>query len=111
MTRGETSHHQPPTPPTQEDHPMSIKDEMMKRGMQMMSDPRVAKLMQNPQFMKFMMAAVQVPGKVNSFTNEQAKNFASTFRLATAEDLKDLQRTVRRLEREIAKLHDQLAAR
>jgi polyhydroxyalkanoate synthesis regulator phasin len=90
---------------------MSIKDEMLKRGMQMMSDPRVAKLMQNPQFMKVMMAAMQVPGKVNTFTNEQAKVLASALRLATAEDLKDLQRTVKRLERQIAKLEDQIATR
>ncbi len=89
---------------------MSLKKEMMKRGMQMMSDPRVAKLMQNPQFMKVMMAAIQVPGKVNSFTNEQAKNLASALRLATAEDLKDLHRTVKRLERELARLEEQLAA-
>jgi hypothetical protein len=90
---------------------MSIKDEMLKRGMQMMSDPRVAKLMQNPQFLKVMMAAMQVPGKVNTFTNEQAKVLASALRLATAEDLKDLQRTVKRLERQVAKLEDQLATR
>ena len=87
---------------------MSIKDEMMKRGMQMMSDPRVGKLMQNPQFMKLVMAAIQVPGKVNSFTNEQAKVLAGTLRLATAEDVKELQRTVKKLEREVAKLREQL---
>lgn len=90
---------------------MSIKDEMLKRGMQMMSDPRVAKLMQNPQFMKVMMAAMQVPGKVNTFTNEQAKVLASALRLATAEDVKDLQRAVKRLERQMAKLEDQIASR
>jgi len=87
---------------------MSLKSEMMKRGMQMMSDPRVMKLMQNPQFMKLMMAAIQVPGKVNSFTNEQAKHLATALRLATAEDLKDLQRTVKKLEREISRLEEQL---
>jgi hypothetical protein len=90
---------------------MSIKDEMLKRGMQMMSDPRVAKLMQNPQFMKVMMAAIQVPGKVNTFTNEQAKVLAGALRLATAEDLKELQRTVKRMERQLAKLEDQFATR
>jgi|SRR5690348_251451 polyhydroxyalkanoate synthesis regulator phasin len=88
---------------------MSIKKEMMKKGMQMMGDPRVAKLMQNPQMMKLMGAAFQVPGKVEAFTNEQARNLASALRLATAEDMKDLQRAVKRLEREVEKLHQQLA--
>jgi hypothetical protein len=88
---------------------MSLKSEMMKRGMQMMSDPRVMKLMQNPQFMKVMMAAIQVPGKVNTFTNEQAKLLAGALRLATAEDMKELQRHVKKLEREVARLEEQLA--
>ncbi len=90
---------------------MGIKDEMMKRGMQMMGDPRVMKLMQNPQFTKVLMTAIQVPGKVNSFTSEQAKHLASALRLATAEDMKDLQRTVKRLERELAKLQEAASGR
>ncbi len=87
---------------------MSIKKEMMKKGMQMMGDPRVAKLMQNPQVMKVLGAAFQVPGKVEAFTNEQARHLASALRLATAEDLKDLQRMVKRLEREVDRLQQQV---
>lgn len=89
---------------------MGIREEMMKRGMQVMSDPRVGKLMQNPQFMKLLMALMQVPGKVNSFTNEQAKLLASTLRLATAEDMKELERRVKKLERELGKHVDATAA-
>jgi cell division FtsZ-interacting protein ZapD len=83
---------------------MSIKDEVMKRGMKLMSDPRVGKLMQNEQFMKAMMAVVQVPGKVNTFTTEQTERFASMMRLATAQEVKDLKRTVKNLETEVARL-------
>lgn len=85
---------------------MSIKDEVMKRGMAAMSDPRMMKLMQNPQFMRVVGALIQVPGKVNTFTNEQARLLASTLRLATAEEMKDLARTVKRLEQRLAKLED-----
>lgn len=87
---------------------MSIKKQVMKKGMQMMGDPRVAKVMQNPQVMKLMGAAFQMPGKVEAFTNEQARNLANALRLATAEDMKDLQRSVKRLEREVERLHTQL---
>lgn len=90
---------------------MGIKEEMMKRGMQMMSDPRVGKLMQNPQFMKLLMAAMQVPGKVNSFTNEQARILAGALRLATHEEVKELERRVKKLERELAKSADSGAKR
>jgi hypothetical protein len=89
---------------------MSIKDQMLKKGMQMMGDPRVAKLMQNPQVMKLLGAAFQVPGKVGAFTNEQSRHLASALRLATAEDMKDLQRSVKRLEREVDKLQQQLVS-
>jgi hypothetical protein len=71
--------------------------------MQVMSDPRVGKLMQNPQFMKLLVALMQVPGKVNSFTNEQAKLLATTLRLATHEEVKELERRVKKLERELVK--------
>jgi hypothetical protein len=89
---------------------MSLKGDLMKRGMQMMSDPRVIKLMNNPQFMKVMMAAIQVPGKVNSFTNEQAKVLASALRLATHDEVTELRRHVKKLEREVARLEEQIAA-
>jgi len=87
---------------------MTIKDEMMKKGMQMLTDPRVQKLMQNPQFMKVMMSVVQVPGKVNTFTNEQSERLASSLKLATAKEVKELRRSVQKLEREVAQLSARL---
>jgi hypothetical protein len=83
---------------------MGIKDEVKKKGLQLMSDPRVIKLMQNEQFMKAMMAVVQVPGKVNTFTTEQTERFATTMRLATSQEVKELKRTVKNLEADVARL-------
>jgi hypothetical protein len=87
---------------------MSIADEMKKRGLQLMSDPRMLKLMQNEQFMKAMMAFMQVSGKVNSFTTEQSERFARSMRLATAREVKDLKRNLKNLENEVARLRKQL---
>ncbi len=87
---------------------MGIKDEVRKKSLQLMGDPRVAKLMQNEQFMKAMMTVVQVPGKVNNFTTEQTERFANTMRLATAQELKDLKRQVKNLESEVARLQKKL---
>ena len=83
---------------------MGIKDEMKKRGFQLMSDPRVAKLMQNEQFMKAMMTMAQVPGKVNTFTTEQTERFAKMMRVATEQEVKDLKRQVKNLEAEVGRL-------
>jgi RPA family protein len=90
---------------------MSIKDEVKKKGLQLMGDPRVAKLMQNEQVMRAMMTIVQVPGKVNTFTTEQTERFAKTMRVATAQEVKDLKRTVKNLEAEVSRLRKQIDER
>jgi len=87
---------------------MGIKDDMKKKGLELMGDPRVAKLMQNEQVMRAMMTLVQVPGKVNTFTTDQTERFAKTMRLATAQEVKDLKRTVKNLEADVARLKKQL---
>ncbi|MEZ4375383.1 MAG: hypothetical protein AB7S68_20955 [Polyangiaceae bacterium] len=87
---------------------MGIKDTVRKKSMELMGDPRVLKLMQNEQFMKAMMTVVQVPGKVNTFTEEQTERFASMMNLATSKDLKDLKRQVKKLEGEVERLKKKL---
>jgi cell division protein FtsB len=82
----------------------SLKKSLMKRGMKLMSDPRVLKLMQDERVMKAVMQMMAVPGKVQSFTHEQIERLAKSMALATEDEMKDLKRTVRRLEEEIARM-------
>lgn len=89
--------------------PMSIKETLRKKSFELLSDPRVLKLMQNEQFMKAMSSVVQVPGKVNHFTDEQTERFAKMMNLARAQELKDLKRQVGRLEAELERLKQELA--
>jgi len=72
--------------------------------MKMLADPRVMKLMQNEQFMKAMMTAISMPGKIDGFTKEHAEKFAKRMSLATADEVRDLKRTIRSLEDQIAEL-------
>lgn len=89
---------------------MSLKNTLMMQGMKLMSDPRMAKLMQNPQFMKAMMAAMSMPGKIDGFTKEQRERFAKLMRLATSREVRDLKRTVRSLEEQLAELKNRAEA-
>jgi len=89
---------------------MSLKEDVVKRGMELMADPRMQKVMQNPQVMRGMMMLMQMPGKVSTFQRDQAEWFAGTFRLATVGQLKSLQRTVKKLEKDLARLQEQVAA-
>jgi hypothetical protein len=83
---------------------MSLKKSLMEQGMKLLADPRVMKLMQDERFMKAMMAAVAMPGKIDGFTKEQAEKFAKRMSLATQEEVRDLKRTIRSLEDQIAEL-------
>jgi hypothetical protein len=83
---------------------MALKDKLISEGMKLAANPNVAKLMQDERFMKWFMSAMSVPGRVSSFTAEQKETFAKTMGLATADEVRDLKRTVAALEREITKL-------
>jgi hypothetical protein len=76
----------------------------MQQGMKLMSDPRVMKLMQDERVMKAVMAAMSVPGKAQTYAREQIEHIAKAMALATEGEVKDLRRTVRRLEEEVARL-------
>jgi hypothetical protein len=82
----------------------TFKKTLMKQGMKLMSDPRVMKLMQDERVMKAVMAAMSVPGKVQTLAKDQVENIAKAMALATEGEVKDLKRTVRRLEEEIARI-------
>ena len=83
---------------------MSLKKNLLEQGMKLMSDPRVMKLMQDERVMKAMMTAMSVPGKAQTFARDQVENIAKAMALATEGEVKDLRRTVRKLEEELARM-------
>lgn len=83
---------------------MALKDKLISEGMKLAANPNVAKLMQDERLMRVFMTAMSVPGKVNTFTKEQKETFAKAMGLATADEVRDLKRTIAALEREVARL-------
>ena len=83
---------------------MALKDKLMSEGMKLAANPAFAKLMQDERFMKLVMAAMSMPGRVNTFTTEQKEHFAKAMGLATQEEVRDLKRTIAALERTVARL-------
>ena len=83
---------------------MALKDKLMSEGMKLATNPAFAKLMQDERFMKLVMAAMSMPGRVNTFTAEQREHFAKAMGLATQEEVRDLKRTVAALERTVSRL-------
>jgi hypothetical protein len=82
----------------------TLKKTLLAQGMKLMSDPRVMKLMQDERVMRAMMTAMSVPGKAQTFARDQVETIAKAMALATEGEVKDLRRTVRKLEEEVAKL-------
>jgi hypothetical protein len=82
----------------------SLKKTLMKQGMKLMSDPRVMKVMQDERVMKAVMQMMSVPGMVQTFSQEQVEKLAKSMALATEDEVKDLKRTVRRLEEELSRM-------
>lgn len=83
---------------------MKLKDRLKSEGMKLALDPRVMKLAADPRFMRLVMTAMSVPGRVDSYTQEQKEAFAKALGLATREEVQDLRRIVTSLEEEIARL-------
>jgi cell division FtsZ-interacting protein ZapD len=87
---------------------MSIKDRIVSEGMKLATNPQVAKLLQDERFMKLVMTAMSVPGRVSTFTTEQKETFAKTMGLATSDEVRDLKRTVASLEQAVTRLRAKL---
>ena len=61
-------------------------------------------LCHNPRVMKAVMAAMSMPGKAQTFARDRVENIARAMALATEGEVKDLRRTVRKLEEEVTRL-------
>jgi hypothetical protein len=87
---------------------MALKDKLMAESMKLAMSPTVAKLMQDERFSKLLLGAMAMPGKVESFTQEQKEAFARAMGLASSDEVRDLKRTVASLERQVARLTKEL---
>ncbi len=85
---------------------MSLKDKLLSEGVKLTQNAAVGKLLQDPRFMRLVVLAMSMPGRVSTFSAEQRERFAREMGLATADEVRDLKRqigaledTIRRLER------------
>ena len=83
---------------------MAIKDRVMSEGMKLAGHPALAPLLRDPRFMKLLMQALAVPGRLEELTEEQKVNFIKAMGLATQQEVDDLKRTIRSLEDEVTRL-------
>jgi len=83
---------------------MALEGKLMSEGMKLATNPAMAKLMQDERFMKAVMTAMAMPGRVSTLTTERKEHSAKAMGLATQEEVRDLERTGAALERAVARL-------
>ncbi len=82
---------------------MSLKKTLMREGMKVMQDPRFVKFLQDPRVMKAMAKGFEFKGKVQQGFDSHAEKLAETLNFATKAEVRELKRTIRKLERELGK--------
>ena len=82
---------------------MHFKRFLTEKGMKLMQDPRFMKLMQDERVMKAMMSAFQLRGKIQESFEQRVERVAKTLNLATKAEVRELKRTLRKMEQELAK--------
>jgi polyhydroxyalkanoate synthesis regulator phasin len=81
----------------------SFKKTLMSQGMKLMQDPRFMKMMQDPRVMKAMAKGFEIKGKVQQGIDSKIESMAESLNLATKAEVRELKRTIRKLERELKK--------
>lgn len=82
---------------------MNLRSRVMKKGMELIQDPRVAKIVQDERVMKVAMQAFQLRGKVQEEIDQRVESVAKSLGLVTKSEVRELKRTVKKLENELKK--------
>jgi hypothetical protein len=80
---------------------VDLKQELVNQALKLMQDPRVMRAMQNPKVMQGLMGAIALRATLQKNLESSVELVAKSLSLATEAEVRELRRTVRRLEREI----------
>jgi hypothetical protein len=80
------------------------------RLVRLLQDPRVAKLMGNPEVQRLALEVFRLRGRLQGAFEAQVQRAAGVLSLATQRDLRALQRRIRNLERELRDAEERLTA-
>ena len=69
--------------------------------LRLLQDPRVAKLLRDPRTQKALMQGLRFRGRVQEGLDQRLERMARRLNLATAREVRELKRTIRRLEEEL----------
>lgn len=80
---------------------MSIKQRLMNRARKLLEDPRVASFIESPLLMQSVESAIEARAKLQENLEQGVQRIAKRLNLATTGEVREMKRTIRRLEREV----------
>jgi HAMP domain-containing protein len=86
---------------------MDWKSALGKQGLRLMQDPRVARLMQDERVMKAAVQALQMRGRLQQQLEDRVDQVAGALNLATKREIRELKRSLRRMEQELERARAQ----
>ncbi len=85
-----------------------IRQEVMRRGMQLMTNPKVMKAMADPRVMTAITQGFALKGQIQSQIEGTLRQVAGLLNLATKEDVENLRRTLSQVEDSLSDLERKL---
>jgi polyhydroxyalkanoate synthesis regulator phasin len=86
---------------------VALKQQFMNRALTLLQDPRVAKLLQDPRVMSGLMSAMKLQSEVKRNVEQGVQRVVKSLNLASESEVRELQRAVGRLERELERARSQ----
>lgn len=84
---------------------------LTEQGLKLLSDPRVTKAMQDPRVMRGVLRAMELRGKVQEGMDQTVEQLAGQLGLVTKKEVRELKRSMRKLETELKRTKKAAAAR
>ena len=82
--------------------------ELKDRLVELLRDPRVANLMQEPKVQQAVVKALRFRGRVEGAWDQRVQQIAGMLNLATQRDLRSLHRRIRHLEQELREAQERI---
>lgn len=73
-------------------------DDLQSRLLRLLRSPLVAKVLQDPRAQRALMRGLRLRGRVQEDIDQRLERMAHRLNLATAREIRELKRTIRRLE-------------
>lgn len=81
-----------------------LKQEAMRHGMRLMTNPKVMQMMADPRVMNAISQGFAIKGQVQSGIESTIRTVAASLNLATRDDVENLRRTLSQIESSVSNL-------